>query len=242
MNSTSVTGRQLTAAGLLAAVACGGLITTRKLFSGKHSTTEQLTEALLNASALTTPGCIPEDESFTLMSACISYIIAVTTQTSLRSTVVNANADFAGDSRNLSHPYTHARVEMMTLSIDPELKLAYTVHIPNIGEVRGTRNFGGKQLSGLSLMQVVRDFCQFNFKVGHSIQMESDLLVAYLGRLGGSQLHGSLVVRDESGNNARLHISSNGSLSGALTAHSHVIGRFEGDTKNGLRLKKYSTK
>ncbi len=239
MDLLRFTGRQAAVVSMLAAAAYGGLLTSRKMLLNRQSAAEILSDALLDVTALTNPKTLQHAESFELMSSCVSYILQATMKASPLSAIIANTEDIRLESRTQTHPYTHTRVDFTTEAGSPEPRFSFTVHIPDFGEVRGTRLFGKKQLSGVSPVQIVRDQCQFNIKDGTNLQMETDLLIPALGKIGGYHVHGSIVVRDETGNIARLYIDGSGNISGALTSCSRVIGRFEGNALTGLHLKKY---
>jgi hypothetical protein len=67
--------------------------------------------------------------------------------------------------------------------------------------------------------------------------METDFVAAENMLLAHCRPIGAAVLRDNHGNAARIFLSTDGHITGAITRDSHIVGRIEGTVHGQLSLR-----
>jgi hypothetical protein len=231
---------------LLLSLAAGGLIASRYLGTRKVSAAERLAESLLDTERLRDAARKLSDSKEAGLAACAAYLVNFAYRAAEGIGAASGVEDPIGYSRTHTHPFTNVTATVLTeerpasgsthLEGAPEPRqifLTYAVTIPEVGEVRGTRQMGGLQM-GLPPSRSVPDTLQITLPDGYTAQLESQFQVAESLVTGQPRLFGSATMRDNHGNVGRLIIAHDGVISGTITRDARVIGRFEGRAAHGL--------
>lgn len=226
-------------AALLVGAAVGGLVASRYLERRHVNGAERLADALLDTDRLTDADRNAGEAHEKRLAACAAYLVGVAYRAAEGVGSGSGTEDPIGYSRTHTHPYTHTVATVLTEANAPEQILTYSVTIPDIGEVRGTRRVGPIKLSGLMPNRPAPDAIQFSLNDDYSAQLESEFEVSDYRVTGRTRLCGAATLRDNRDNVGRIHIASDGAISGTITRNARVIGRFEGNVAHGLHFTQY---
>lgn len=223
----------------LAAVAVGGIIGARYLSTRKVSAAERLADALLDTEPLRDAARHLADKPEQRLAACATYILDVCNRASGGWRLATGGNDPIGYSRTQIHTYTQAVATVLTEAHTPDHVLTYSITIPDVGEVRGTRKVGPLHMNGLVPAYATPDTAQITLQDGYTAQLESELNMTEGFVTGKPHLFGAITLRDDQGNVGRLNVGSDGSVNGTITRESHIVGRFEGRLKDSVRFLPY---
>ena len=223
----------------VAALAAGGLIGARYFSLKKVSAAERMTEALLDSHPLKTACETPLTLSEKRMALCAEYFLTMNRRASEGVGVANSQKDPEGHNRVHSHKFTGAVASLVTESNSPEEVMSYSVSIPGVGEVTGTRHVGAMRMAGVYPVYPTPESIQIQMEGGYTAQIESELQVTDTLLTGKARLVGVVILRDSEGNVGRLNVGNDESISGTITRDSKVVGRFNGNLPGNLHLTPY---
>ncbi len=172
---------------------------------------------------------LPEEK----LAACAGYLAAVVFAAA-HSGLAGGVDDYAGQVRNATHSYTEAAATVLTESTSPDQVLTYTVQIPGVGEVRGSRTLSAIHFRSGLPMRSAPDTMQITLQEDYVAQIESLFCMQENLLTGQAKPYGSAILRDNRGTVGRLYIAPNGGVSGAVTRDARVVGRLEGTAPSGM--------
>ncbi len=223
----------------VAAVAVAYVAGTRRIARRYINGAERLANALLDTDKLKGATDHLAETTEKALAACASYLVGVAYHAAQGVGTAGPAEDPVGYSRRHEHPYSHASATVLTEANSPEQILTYSVTIPDLGDVRGTRRIGGMRISGLAPARPANDTVQVSLADGYTAQLESEFEVGEYLYIGAIRLFGPATLRDNRGNVGRLNIGYDGTVAGTITRDGRVIGRFEGKTDSGLQFRQY---
>ena len=223
----------------LGALALGGLLGARYITTRKVSAAEQLADALLETETLRDVVRNKPDKSEKLLAACANYMVDVCYRSSEGMGMATGPNDPVGYNRMRTHQYNQVSVSVLTESHAPVQQLTYSVSIPEVGEVRGTRSIGRLKLNGFTPAYPMPDTTQVTLGEDYNAQMETDLHLSETLVTGRPQIFGAITLRDNQGNVGRVNLSNDGHVTGTITREGVIAGRFEGRLGEKVHFKSY---
>lgn len=222
---------------LVASGLAGVAVATRIYLIRGSGGRERLADALLDTErlhdVLREPGAPAEQ----LLTGCASYFLGVVWRAAGAQSLYNSGGDEIGTSLTRKNPYTRGVTTILTESASAGQIYTYAVSVPESGEMRGTRRVGPFQLTGLAPGRHTTDTAQITLPAGYIAQIEADFHAAEFLLTGRTRVRGALVLRDNQSNVARVNVSYDGALAGAITRDGRIIGRFDGSVASGLTYK-----
>lgn len=222
---------------VLASAAVGAVLATRYLGTRKVNCAERLADALLHTEPLRNAAALEDSEA--RLAACADYFLNVAYYAAQGLTGPGVADDPPGYNRTHAHRYARASASVLTEQNVPDLALTFAVSIEEIGEARGTHRVGGLRLSGLTPARPAPDTVQITLTDGYIAQIETEFEVGDYLVTGRTRVFGAATVRDNQGNVGRIHVTYDGSVTGAMTRDTRVIGRFEGHVGRGVQFRRY---
>lgn len=230
---------EILATAAIAILGTGWLVASRYMGTRKISAAESLAESLLDVERLKEAARKLPDSSEAALAACAGYMVNMAYRSAEGFAAASGDNDPLGYSRTHTHPYTRAAATVLTEAVVPELLLTYAVSLPEVGEVRGTRRVGARNIANVPSSRPAPDTAQITLPDGYTAQIETEFEVTdylVMRRLG---VAGAATLRDNRDNVGRLHIAPDGTISGTITRNARVIGRFEGKAQHGLHFKQH---
>jgi hypothetical protein len=240
-------------AALAGSVVIGGFLAGRALLMRKVSASDKLAEALLGTEKLNEAAKALPDGTEQALAWCVAYTLEVDRKAANAVGSARAEYDAAGYSRTHTHPFTRASSTVLTehpayagestgdkpaTGLSDQI-LTYSATVPECAEVRGTRRVGMLHMAGLSPAWPVVESVQISLKDGYTAQMETELEVAEYLMPMRPRVFGAVMLRDNRGNAGRVHVATDGGVSGTVTRGGRVVGRFEGRLAEGVQFKPY---
>jgi hypothetical protein len=223
----------------LAAVAVTGLVAVRYMGVRNINSAERLADALLNTDALRNAAGKLPDVTASVLGTCAIYAVNVAFRAAEGVGTLGSGEDPVGEVRTATHPYTGASVTVLTESNSPDHLLTYSVTIPDVGQVSGTRRIGATKVASVPPARPEADTIQITLKEDYVALIETEFQIAEYVFTGKTRLYGALNLRDNQGNAGRLNIGYDGNVSGTVTREAKVVGRFEGQVAHGIRFTQY---
>lgn len=220
-------------------LAVAGIVGLRLIASRKINSAERLADALLDTDKLNEAVRYLPHEPESALASCAAYLVNVSNRAAAGQGVTGILEDPVNFSRTQRHPYTNGVTTVRTESHSPDHCLTYALTLPEIADVRGTRNVGSVRLSGLSPARPAPDTVQIKLAPGYTVQAQTEFEIADYLVTGQMRLYGSATIADNLGNVGRLHISFDGVVTGTVTRDAKIVGRFEGKVATGIIFRKY---
>lgn len=221
---------------LAAGAAISGLVTVRYLTTRKTSASELLAEALLDTSRLEDASRNLAGSSESALASCASYFLGVSYRAAEGLGMAKGQYDPVGFNRTKAHSFTLAHAAVITEAHAPRHILTYSVIVPEVGEMHGTRTIGSLQIEGIFPAYSSPDTAQITLLNGYTAQLETDFRSTDSFLSGSTRLIGSAALRDNHGNIGRLNVSAEGNITGTITRDSRIVGRFNGTILSGIRF------
>lgn len=220
-------------------LAIAGVVGLRLLASRKINGAERLADGLLDTDKLNEALRNLPDATEVALASCAAYVVNVAYRAAEGQGITGVMEDPLGFSRTQRHPYTQAVTRVLTEAHSPAHRLTYAVTVPDIADVRGTREVGPVRISGLSPARPAPDTVQITLPQDYTAQAETEFEIADYLVTGQTRLFGSATLRDNRGNVGRIHIGFDGTVTGTITREAHIVGRFEGKVATGITFRRY---
>ena len=220
-------------------LAAGGVAALRQLTTRRICMAERLADSLLDTARLRDAWAALPERTGDALAGCADFCIEMAFRSSDHLGSADVVEDPVGQCRTQTHPYTRAAAAVLTEAGAPDCVLTYAVVVPGSAEVRGTRRLGMRKIAGLAPARPMLDAMQVTLGDNYTAQMETEFDIADLLVTSHGRLFGTVTMRDNCGNAARINIRFDGTIAGAMTRDARVVGRFEGKVPGGIRFKQY---
>lgn len=227
--------------GLLLSGAAVYLVASRYLGTRKISAAACLAEALLDTDPLERAARNLPDSPETALAECVAFMTTTAYHAAEGLGKASGPDDPVGSSQTQTHTYSGARAVVLTEANHPEQIHTYTVTVPDLGLVRGTRRVLSMRLAGLHPVRPTPEAVQISLKDDYTAQIESELEATDYLVTGKNRIHGVVTMRDNRGNVGRLTVEHNGSLVGTITRGERIVGRFTGQIESGVKFQPYQS-
>jgi hypothetical protein len=227
--------------GLLLSGAAVYLLASRYMGTRKVSAAERLAEALLDTDPLEKAARSLPDTPETALAECVAYLVGVAYQAAEGLGKASGPDDPVGATHSQTHSYSGATSLVLTEASRPESIHTYTVNVPDVAQVRGTRRIQSIRLAGLNPVRPTPEAVQITLKADYTAQLESSLEATDYLVTGKNRIHGGVTMRDNRGNFGLLTIEHNGSMIGTITRGERIVGRFTGQVESGVKFQPYQS-